>query len=102
MRAGLRTLLVELVYECLLDHAWLGKEVCEFGMQVLTSGPGAHHIEHCAINLWPQSGAIDQDQPLYPLWIASGESKSHCSSKRVADDTHTLPVWTKGVEEMRQ
>src|SRR5437868_1193198 len=99
---GLRALLVELVYERLLDQARLSEEVCEFSAQVLTGWLGAHQVEHRTINLWPQSGTIDQHQSLYPLRMASCKSKSHCSSERVTDDAHTLPVWTKGVEEVCQ
>src|SRR5215472_2419757 len=46
--AGLRALLVELVYECLLDETRSGEEVCEFGAQVLTGWLGAHQVEHGA------------------------------------------------------
>ena len=100
--AGLHALLVELVYQRLLKQASLGEEMCEFGAQVLLRWLGAHQIEHCAINFRPQSGAIDQDQSLYPLRIASGKGKSYCPSERVADDAHALPIWTKRVEKACQ
>jgi len=61
VRAWLHALLVELVYECLLDQARLGKEVCEFAAQVLTAWLEVHQGEHCAIDFWSQAGAVDQD-----------------------------------------
>src|SRR5690349_7529968 len=43
--AGLRALLVELVYQRLLKQVSLGKEVSEFGAQALLRRLGAHQIE---------------------------------------------------------
>src|SRR5258708_30581528 len=74
VRAGLRALLVELIYECLLDQARLGKKVCEFAAQVLTAWLEMHHGEHCAIDFWSQTGAVDPDQPPSALRIASRRS----------------------------
>src|ERR1700730_6126197 len=61
-----------------------------------------HLVDCSAIDLRPQSGAIDQDKTLDPLWIASGEGKSYCPSKRVADDAHAPPIRSQGIEEARQ
>src|SRR5881227_3115046 len=61
-----------------------------------------HQADYRAIDLRPQSGAIHQDKPLDLLWIATGESKSYCPSKRVADDAHAPPIRSQGIEEARQ
>src|SRR5438270_164335 len=86
VRAGLHALLVELVYQFLLNHTSMSEEVCEFHAYVLRAGLGMYQLEHRAINLRPQARAIDQYQSFYPLRIASGEGKSHCSSERVATE----------------
>ena len=102
VRARLSALLVELVYQFLLDHTSMSEEVCEFHAYVLRAGLGMYQLEHRAINLRPQARAIDQYQSFYPLRIASGEGKSHCSSERVANNAHALPIWTKSIEEACQ
>ncbi len=102
LRAGLHALPVELLYERLLKQARVGEEACEFGAQVLMGRLGMHQADYCAIYLWPQSGAIDQDKSLDPLRIVSREGKSYCPSKRVADDAHTLPIRSQGIKEARQ
>src|SRR5947208_14693576 len=61
-----------------------------------------HQADYRAIDLRPQSGAIHQDKPLDLLWIATGESKSYCPSKRVADDAHAPTIRYQGIEEARQ
>src|SRR5262245_14883579 len=64
LRTGLHALLVELLYECLLNQAWVGEEACEFSAQGLKSRLGMHQAENYAIDLRPQPGAIDQDKSL--------------------------------------
>src|SRR5256885_6190764 len=102
VRAWLHALLVELVYQFLLNHTCMSEEVCEFHAYVLRAGLGMYQLEHRAINLRPQARAIDQYQSFYPLRLESGEGKSHCSSERVANDAHALPIWTKSIEEACQ
>src|SRR5436309_3288271 len=62
VRAGLRALLIKLVYQLLLNHTSMSEEVCEFHAYILGAWLGMYQFEHCAINLRPQARAIDQYQ----------------------------------------
>ena len=102
MRAGLHALLVKLLNERLLDQARFGEEARKFGVQGFRGWLRTHQVDDRAIDLWPQSCAIDQDKPLDPPWMASSEGKGYCTTKRVADYAHALPIRSQGIKEARQ
>lgn len=100
LRTRLQALLVKLLHQRLLNQARIGEEAREFGAKVLRSWPGTYQFDDRAIDFWPQSSAVDQDKPLDPPWMASGEGKGYCTTERVANDAHAPPI--QGIEEARQ
>src|SRR5436305_14890564 len=71
VRARLSALLVELVYQFLLNHTSMSEEVCEFHAYVLRDGLGMYQLKQPANNLRPQAPANEPYQTFYPPPIHS-------------------------------
>src|SRR5579884_1554494 len=76
--------------------------MCKFGAHSIRRWLGAHKVKHGSVDLWPQTGAVDQDEPLDALRVLFGEGEGDGAAEGVADEADALPVRAERVEKARQ